>query len=95
VSNYAQLFRHVPDQFRGRVFATIESLNWSMMMLSMLAAGVASSHYSPRTIGAVSGILSSLTAFYWLHMDAKGRLPEPPVKGVEPEEIEIHEPTVP
>jgi MFS family permease len=95
VSNYAQLFRHVPDQFRGRVFATIESLNWSMMMLSMLAAGVASSHYSPRTIGAVSGILSSLTAFYWLHMDTSGRLPEPPVKGVEPEEIEIHEPTVP
>ncbi|MDX1984940.1 MAG: MFS transporter [Bryobacteraceae bacterium] len=95
VSNYAQLFRHVPDQYRGRVFATIESLNWSMMLLSMLGAGIASQHYSPRLIGAVSGVLSSLTAFYWLYLDGSGRLPEPAVTGIEAGEVEVHEPTVP
>lgn len=95
VSNYAQLFRHVPDQYRGRVFATIESLNWSMMLLSMLGAGIASQHYSPRLIGAVSGVLSSLTAFYWLYLDGSGRLPEPAMKGIDADEVEIHEPTIP
>ncbi len=94
VMNYQQLFRHVSDRYRGRVFATLESLTWSVMMLSMLAAGLASQRYDPRMIGAVSGCLSSLTAFYWLYLDGSGRLPEPPVEGVDPEEIEVHEPTV-
>lgn len=94
VMNFAQLLRHVSDQYRGRVFATLESLNWSVMMLSMLGAGLASQRYSPRLIGAVSGGLSTLTAFYWLYLDATGRLPEPPMDGVDPEEIEVHEPTV-
>jgi len=32
------------------------------MMLSMLAAGLASQSVDPRTIGAVAGVVSSLTA---------------------------------
>jgi len=64
VLNTGQLLRHVSDAFRGRVFATIETLTWSMMMLSMLGAGVASRSWSPRTIGLVAGVFSSSTAFF-------------------------------
>ena len=39
---------HVGDEFRGRVFATNESLVWATMMLSMLAAGLASQSIDPR-----------------------------------------------
>jgi MFS family permease len=44
VMNMSQLLRHVPDHFRGRVFATMESTTWSVMMISMLLAGVASQY---------------------------------------------------
>ena len=90
VLNFSQLLRHVPDGYRGRVFATMESLVWSTMMVSMMAAGIASQHWSPRAIGAVSGVLSSLTAAYFLWADLTGRLPEPAREGVEPEEVEVH-----
>jgi hypothetical protein len=60
------------------------------MMLSMAGAGVASESWSPRTIGLVSGLLSSSTALFWLWANWTGRLPEPTREGVEPEEIEVH-----
>jgi MFS family permease len=95
VMNMAQLLRHVPDQFRGRVFATMETTTWSVMMISMLLAGVASQYWDPRTIGTIAGVLSSSTALFWGWADVTGRLPEPPCEGVEPDEIEIHgEPNV-
>ena len=95
VMNMAQLLRHVPDRFRGRVFATMETTVWSVMMISMLLAGVASQYWDPRTIGTIAGVLSSTTAIYWGWADFTGRLPEPPGEGVERNEIEIHgEPTV-
>jgi len=90
VLNMSQLLRHVSDEFRGRVFATMETMQWSTMMLSMAGAGVASQTWSPRTIGVVSGLLSSSTAFFWLWANWTGRLPEPARAGVEPEEIEVH-----
>jgi MFS family permease len=90
VLNVSQLLRHVSDEFRGRVFATMETMSWSMMMLSMMGAGIASESWSPRTIGAVSGVLSSSTAFFWLWANWTGRLPEPARAGVEPEEVEVH-----
>jgi MFS family permease len=90
VMNISQLLRHVSDEFRGRVFATIETMSWSMMMLSMLGAGLGSQHWSPRAIGAVSGLLSSSTAIFWLWANWTGRLPEPVQAGVEPEEVEVH-----
>ena len=65
VLNVSQLLRRVPDGFRGRVFATIDSLTWSVMMLSMAAAGIVSQYHGPRTIGLVAGILSSSTAIFW------------------------------
>ena len=88
--NMWQLLRVVPDAFRGRVFATMESTQWSVMMMSMMAAGIASQYWDPRTIGAISGVLSSTTAIFWGWAHWTGRLPEPKREGIEPEEIEVH-----
>jgi MFS family permease len=90
VMNMEQLLRHVDDRFRGRVFSTIESAQWSVMMLSMMLAGVASQSLDPRLIGAVAGALSSSTAIFWGWAHFTGRLPEPAAEGVSPDEIEIH-----
>ena len=90
VLNMSQLLRHVSNEFRGRVFATMETMQWSTMMLSMAGAGAASQTWSPRIIGVVSGLLSSSTAFFWLWANWTGRLPEPAREGVEPEEVEVH-----
>ncbi len=90
--NWSLLLRHVAHDYRGRVFATNESLVWSTMMLSMLAAGVASQSYDPRAIGAVSGVLSSCTAIYWIWADRAGLLKEPMPHRVDPDEAEPHDP---
>ncbi len=90
VMNFAQLLKHVSNEFRGRVFSTIETMNWSTMMISMMAAGVATTAYSPRTIGAVAGLFSATTALFWGWADWAGRLPEPALEGVEPDTVEIH-----
>lgn len=95
VLNITQQLRHVSDEFRGRVFATIESWNWMTMMLSMAVAGLASSHVSPRVIGAWAGVFSSSTAVFWAWANWTGRLPEPELSGVDPDDIEVHDdPTV-
>ena len=95
VLNFSQLLRHVANEFRGRVFATMESMVWSTMMVSMMLAGIASQYYDPRLIGALAGALSSTTAIFWGWAHWTGRLPEPPRAGVPPEEVEVHgEPTV-
>jgi MFS family permease len=92
--NMMQLLRNVADGYRGRVFSTIESLQWSVMMVSMTLAGIASQYWDPRTIGAIAGALSSTTAIFWGWAHVTGRLPEPVREGVDPEEIEVHgEPT--
>jgi MFS family permease len=90
VLNYSYLLRTVSNQYRGRVFATMETFTWAMMMLSMMGAGVASTHYSPRTIGAVAGLLSSTTAIFWGWANWAGRLPQPEFAGVERRSLEVH-----
>ncbi len=77
VLNNTQLLRHTPVDFRGRVFATMESLRWSVMIGSMAAAGIASQFASARTIALVAGAFGSLTALAWAWADLTGRLPEP------------------
>lgn len=77
VLNTSQLLHHVEDRFRGRVFATNESLTWSVMMISMMATGAATISYSPRTIGAWAGTISATTAIFWTWANWSGRLPEP------------------
>ena len=89
VLNWSNLLKHVDDRFRGRVFSTIETMNWSTMMVSMLAAGTASQHFSIRLIGAASGALSSSTAIFWGWANWTGRLPEPALTG-DQEPVEIH-----
>jgi hypothetical protein len=89
ILNYSYLLRTVSDQYRGRVFATMETLTWSMMMLSMMGAGIASTHYSPRTIGTVAGLLSSTTAIFWGWANWSGRLPLPEPAGVDID-VEVH-----
>lgn len=90
VLNMGQLLRHVDNDYRGRVFATIESWTWTTMMVSMALAGFASDYVSPRTIGAVSGVLSSTTALWWGWANWTNRLPEPALAVEEPEEVEVH-----
>jgi MFS family permease len=95
VLNFSQLLRHVDDEYRGRVFATSETLVWSTMMVSMMGAGIASQHHSPREIGVVSGALSSCTALFWGWANWTGKLPEPEPVTAETAELEVHgDPTV-
>jgi MFS family permease len=95
VLNMSQLLSHVSNEYRGRVFSTMESMQWSVMMISMTAAGVASQYYSPRLIAAIAGALSSTTAFFWAWANITGRLPEPAAEGVARREVEVHgEPTI-
>ena len=89
VLNWSNLLKHVVDRFRGRVFSTIETMNWSTMMLSMLAAGEASQYYGIRWIGAASGLLSSSTAIFWGWANWKGKLPEPALTE-DDSAVEIH-----
>ncbi len=77
VLNNIELLRYTPDAFRGRVFATMESLRWSTMMVSMAIAGIASQHFSPQAIGIVAGLLGMVTAVGWAWADWRGLLPSP------------------
>ncbi len=77
VLNNLKLLRHTPDEYRGRVFSTIESLRWSVMIVSFALAGVASQHVSPRAIGVVAGLLGATTGALWALLDRLGKLPEP------------------
>ena len=77
VLNTSQLLRHTPDRFRGRVFATMETIRWPVMIFSMAAAGIASNYAGPRTIGLIAGVFGVLTACAWAWCDWTGRLPEP------------------
>ena len=90
ISNLGQLLRRVSDEFRGRVFSTVESMTWAMMIVSLTTAGVASETVSPRTIGAFAGAFSSLAAVGWGWAHFTGRLPEPALEGIDPAEVEVH-----
>ncbi|BDC51316.1 hypothetical protein F183_A36320 [Bryobacterales bacterium F-183] len=85
VMNATQVMRHTANEYRGRVMSTLETLTWGMMMLSMSAAGLATSSGDVGTIrfvGAVSGVLSGTTAFWWTWLNVRGKLPEPKVDSV-------------
>jgi MFS family permease len=77
VLNTFQLLKHTPDKYLGRVFSTLESLRWFVMMFSMALTGVASNFFSARQIGVVAGLLGCITAMGWAWADWSGRLPDP------------------
>lgn len=85
VMNRTMLLLHVPDRLRGRVFTAAEGITNGVMMMSMAAAAVAATRYSPRQIGFVAGALSASTALFWAWANAAGKLPEPEQDWQEPE----------
>jgi hypothetical protein len=64
-------------------------MTWATMMVSLSAAGAASEFVSPRTIAAVAGICSGMTAVFWGWANWKRLLPEPALKGIDPLELEV------
>ena len=94
VMNRTMLLLHVPDSLRGRVFTTVDTMLNAVMMVSMGAAAVASTRYSPREIGVVAGFLSASTAVFWIWADARGLLVEPAKDWKEPDR-EFTEPVTP
>ena len=90
VLNTTLLLRTVPDAYRGRVFSTIESLVWGVMMLSMAAAGYVSGLWDPRMYRTAAGILSCSTLIIWIACRLE-RTPEGAGRlGIEREEVEVH-----
>jgi len=77
VLNNFYLLRYTRDEFRGRVFATIETLRWAVMATSFALTGIVSARISPRAIGAVAGALGALTGLGWAWADMRGKLPLP------------------
>ena len=65
VVNYSKILRYADNRFRGRVFATMETMTWSTMMISLFAAGVATESVDPRWIAVVAGVLSGTTGLIW------------------------------
>ncbi|HYP04665.1 MAG TPA: MFS transporter, partial [Bryobacteraceae bacterium] len=78
VLNRTMLLTHVPDEYRGRVFTTVEAMMNGTMMASLAVASVATLTYDPRSIGVVAGLLSASTSFIWLWAQLAGKLVEPP-----------------
>lgn len=88
VLNKTLLLTHVPDQFRGRVFTTVDMMMNATMMISMSVAGIATGVFPIRTIGVVAGALSTSTAVFWLWGNLAGRMPEPRLESGVEEEFE-------
>ncbi len=91
VLNRTVLLTHVADEFRGRVFSTLEMTLNLAMMGSLMGAGIASKYFSVRGIGVVAGILSTSTAFFWFWANMAGKLPEPRSVAAEPDDAEFNE----
>ncbi len=77
VVNYSKVLRYADDRYRGRVFATMETMTWSTMMISLFLCGLATEHYDPRMIAAVAGCLSGSTGLVWAWANATGKLTLP------------------
>jgi MFS family permease len=94
VLNRTILLTHVPDQYRGRVFTTVEALLNATMLLSLTFASVATARYPIRTIGVVAGILSASTAVFWAWAVFAHKLPEPTIQ-THVAELPVEKPTTP
>ncbi|MFN2455171.1 MAG: MFS transporter [Pyrinomonadaceae bacterium] len=61
------------DRYRGRVFASYETLTTLMMVGSMLAAGAAADVYGIRFVAATGGIVIALSGLSWFVLERRGR----------------------
>jgi sugar phosphate permease len=77
VLNRSMLLHHVPEAYRGRVFATVEMLMNVSMMVSMTGAALAVDRYPIRLVGLVAGGLTALTAVLWTWANLAGKLSAP------------------
>lgn len=77
VLNLSRLMRIIPDEFRGRVFATNETMTLTTMLVSMLLAGSLASVYGARVVALAAGSLSGLTGIWWGIANWRGKLREP------------------
>ena len=80
VVNYSKVLRYAEDQYRGRVFATMETMTWTTMMVSLFVAGIATETVDPRTIAVVAGVLSGSTGVVWAWANWAGKLKLPESK---------------
>lgn len=80
VVNYSKVLRYADDKYRGRVFATMETMTWTTMMVSLFVAGIATETVDPRTIGVVAGVLSGSTGIVWAWANWAGKLKLPESK---------------
>lgn len=83
VLHYSQLTRYLDVAYRGRVFATLESLSWSTMLISMIGASVLLTRYPPRAVARVAVIATFMTIPVWLYLTLSGLLPEPADNGAD------------
>ena len=79
VLNRSMLLHHVPEAYRGRVFATVEMLMNVSMMVSMTVAALAVDRYPVRLVGLVAGGMTALTAVLWTWANLAGKLRAMPV----------------
>lgn len=77
VLNLSRMMRIVPDEFRGRVFATNETMTLTTMLVSMLVAGTLANVYGARAVALGAGTLSGLTGVWWGIANWRGKLLEP------------------
>lgn len=61
------------DRYRGRVFASYETLTTLMMVSSMLAAGAAADVYGIRIIAGTGGVVIALSGLLWFALQRVGR----------------------
>ncbi|MGI8654174.1 MAG: MFS transporter [Pyrinomonadaceae bacterium] len=61
------------DRYRGRVFASYETLTTLMMVGSMLAAGAAADVYGIRIIAGTGGVVIALSGLLWFALQRVGR----------------------
>ena len=60
------MMRVLPDDYRGRVFTTDRSLEWSTMALATIVTGWLLTWFSPRSLMIASGLLSATPGLIWL-----------------------------
>jgi hypothetical protein len=83
ILNRTRLLQHTDSRYRGRVFATCESMVWLGMLISVAAAGAAATRLNPRTIAVFAGCLSGSTGIFWYISSWAGKLPEPSTQTME------------
>jgi MFS family permease len=60
------MMRVLPDDYRGRVFTTDRSLEWTTMALATIVTGWLLTWFSARSLMVASGLLSASPGLIWL-----------------------------